>query len=130
MFLYTSWLLLPIETRMKLATQFGIKKTGPTHVADNVIQSDGYSIKDIENALTVSGIQSYINTKETDSEKLWSMLVDKINGKLPLEIEEERIQKETLDIKNIVAPEVGYSPTALAISDKPKRGRKKGSKNK
>jgi hypothetical protein len=75
MFLYSRWLSLPITTRIKIASDFGIIKKGSTHVVDNKIQSDGYVISEVEEALTVPALQKYLNTDETDMSILWSMLV-------------------------------------------------------
>ena len=81
MFLYSSWASLSLATRNKIAETFGIKKTGPTEVFANTIKSDGYAIKDIETVLTLSALQKYLGTTETDHTVLWNYLVDKIEGK-------------------------------------------------
>ncbi len=116
-FLYHDWMSLPLETRIKLADQFGIKKTSPTHVFDNRIESDGYSIRDVEKALNLPAIQSYLLTEETDLQKLWPMIVDKINGKMPPVIaptpEATPIPVET------IKQEVSQAPTAQAVEEVP-----------
>lgn len=81
-FLYSTWIKLPIETRIKIAGIFNIPKQGPTHVFNNEIQSDGYSIKEIESALTIPALQGYLGSQETDMLKLWTMLVDKVEGRV------------------------------------------------
>ncbi len=81
MILYSSWLSLSLATRHKIASEFGIVKKGPTHVADNIVKDDGYSVKDIEVALTMYNIQKYFGTTETDVTVLWSYLIDKMEGK-------------------------------------------------
>lgn len=80
-FLYSSWQRLPIVTRMKIALAFGIPKTGSTHVANDVIQADGYHIQDIEGALTIKALQTYLKTFEENTDVLWLMLVDHVEGK-------------------------------------------------
>lgn len=76
--LYGSWLRLPINLRHKIANDLGIPKKHPTHVQDNVIVSDGYDIHDVENALTVTALQTYLGVgiQETDINVLWEMLVN------------------------------------------------------
>lgn len=78
MFLYHKWLELPLQTRVKIANDFGIIKKTSTHVFNNVVQSDGYDIKDVEQALNLDALQKKFNTTETDLAVLWEWLV---NGK-------------------------------------------------
>ncbi len=61
----------------------------------NTIQSDGYSVKDVEKALTVPVLQEFLGTKEESGDKLWTMLVDKFTDK----------------------PVVSQVPTALAVPE-------------
>lgn len=97
MFLYSHWLRLPIMTRIKIAHLFNIEKKGATHVVDNQIQNDGFSVKDIESAITKDSIHSYIgDTSINDLEILFNKLVDKINEKPLLEKEEIRIVSESI----------------------------------
>jgi hypothetical protein len=72
---------LKLPVRYRIAQAFGIAKKGPTHVDSNVIVSDGYSIKEIENALNIDAMQAYLETKEQDPSKLWDMLIAKIEGR-------------------------------------------------
>ncbi len=73
------WSSLPIVTRIKLADAFGIKKTGPTHVSDNHVQSDGYRIADVETALSVEALQEFTNSRSPDQSELWALTLQKIN---------------------------------------------------
>lgn len=82
MFLFSKWLELPISTRHKIAAQFDIIKRGSTEVVGNTIKSDGYIIKEVEEALNIDALQKYIETTETDMAMLWIWLVEKIEGKL------------------------------------------------
>lgn len=70
-----------METRRKLAQAFGIAKTGSTHISDNRVISDGYDIGAIERAITVPALQAYLNTTETDHDILWTILIDKTEGR-------------------------------------------------
>lgn len=82
MFLYSAWMELNIGTRQRIAGHFGIVKRGSTEVVDNQIKSDGYNIKEIEQALNIDAIQTFLNVQETDMAKLWVRLVDKIEGRI------------------------------------------------
>lgn len=81
MVLYYQWLQLPLATRAKIAQEFGFIKKGPTEVFSNTIKSDGYLIKDIDEAITLNGLQKYLGTTETDFTILWNYLIDKIEGR-------------------------------------------------
>lgn len=82
MFLYSAWCSLSLPTRIALAEKFGIVKRGSTEVSDNTIKSDGYLIKEVEEALNVDALQKYLETEETDMKVLWTLLVNKIEGKV------------------------------------------------
>lgn len=81
MFLFSHWLSLNITTRHKIAAQFGIIKRGSTEVFNDTIKSDGYLVKEIEQALNIDALQKFIGTQETDMQKLWTWMVDKIEGR-------------------------------------------------
>lgn len=81
MILYHSWTLLPMSLRIKIAEQFGIKKLGSTEVVGNEVKSDGFKLKDIEDGLSVENLQKYLETIETDHIKLWNDMLDKMEGK-------------------------------------------------
>lgn len=78
MFMYHQWVSLPISIRHQLAHKFGIPKKGPTEVFNNEIKSDGYSLKDIEQALTIPNIQEFVESDETNHEVLWGYMLEKI----------------------------------------------------
>ena len=79
---FSNWLALPLSTRQKIATEFNIAKRGSTHVVDNKIQSDGYLVHEVENALTVEALQLYLGMMdEKDMNVLWERLVARIEGK-------------------------------------------------
>ena len=96
--LYGNWLKLPITTRIKLAEIFNIPKIGSTHVSNNTIQSDGYSVATIEENLSIPSIQKYLDTTEADYLKLWSMLIDRVEGRMIEQVVEEKV-------KEILGPE-------------------------
>lgn len=78
MFPYSLWCSLPISKRHEIAQRFNIPKVGSTEVASNVIKHDGYSVHDIDAALTLENVQRELNTEETAMPVLWDLLV---NGK-------------------------------------------------
>lgn len=82
-FPYGHWMKLPINTRIAIATQFGIAKTGQTHVSNNEIVADGYSYKDLEENLKLAKLQDFLGSKETDYSVLWGWLVELMEGKTP-----------------------------------------------
>lgn len=119
MILYSQWTDLPINIRHKIANVFGITKKGSTHVVDNEIQSDGYSIKDIEKGLSVEVLQKYLDTTETSLQKLWDELIYRATN--PTEV---RVLVSDFVVTNEPVVSKG---TAEVVK---KGGRPKGSKNK
>lgn len=117
MFAYTLWLNLSLATRNKIAKEFNIAKTSSIEVVDNYVKSDGFRVHDVENALTVQSLQSFLGTEESDMAVLWVEMVKKIESvvdvipqpKMPEPIKPEEMPKK---IQVITVPEV-----------KPKRGR-------
>lgn len=81
MFMYSHWRALPLSTRALIAARFGIAKTGPTHVVNNQIESDGYKVEAIEGALNIDAIQAFTDSKLTDVQALWDLMVAKIEGR-------------------------------------------------
>ncbi len=79
-FLYSSWINLPLSTRARIAEQFGFKKIGSTHVQDNRIISDGYQVKDIELALTKEALEAYLGVEYTFPDVMWELLIKKIEA--------------------------------------------------
>ena len=81
MFLYSQWARLPLVTRVKLASAFGIVKRGPTEVDSNQIKSDGYLLHEIETAMTKEAMEKYVGMDEKDSATLWLLVVAKAEGR-------------------------------------------------
>lgn len=119
MFLYHKWMELNINTRHAIAAQFGIEKKGSTEVFNNTIKSDGYLVKDVEQALNIDALQEYLGTHETDMMILWMWLVEKIEGK--------ELTQVNMDTTIPTVSEAKHS-TPVAVGEecnKPKRGRPK-----
>ncbi len=105
MFLYSKWLQLDLSTRNKIASEFHIQKKNSTHVQDNVVVSDGYLIKDVEQALNVDALQKYLGSVDTDMAILMDMLVDKVNPviySIQEEIVEAMVPVEIVKIEPVV----------------------------
>ncbi len=87
MFSYSRWLSTPLQTRIKIAGEFGIEKKGSVEVFNNEIKADGYYIKDVEKALSLESLQNYLDSTNDDLDNLWELLINKIEGR---EIKEPR----------------------------------------
>lgn len=81
MILYSRWCALHLATRIKIAEAFGIVKKGSTEVHSNTIKSDGYVIKDIEDALTLEAMQKYLHCQNDDVGFVFNLLIDKFEGR-------------------------------------------------
>lgn len=81
MFLYHNWIQLPLGVRNLIASQFGITKTGPTHVDSNRVTSDGYDVADVEAKLNVDAIQAYTGIESTDMAVLWGAMIERVEGR-------------------------------------------------
>lgn len=68
---YSAWLHLPIHTRHELARIFKIPKTGATEVVSNDIVRDGYSVHDIEKAITKQAMQTFLGSTMDNFQFLW-----------------------------------------------------------
>ncbi len=96
-FIYSKWLALPISTRHAVAERFHIRKTGPTHVIDNVVKDDGYAIGDIETALSA-----------VDLSDTWQEMIDKAEGRVTIpvvEIKESDIAEPDMRVEAPIAEE-------------------------
>lgn len=117
-FTYSAWIELPLNTRHKICEVLGIKKIRPTHVSSNKVVDDGYNIKDIETALSLQNLQDYLGTTINDIDTLWTLLIDKVEGK---------VQHPTLVIPEEVLEVAKTMPSVLVPK---KRGRPKKNENK
>lgn len=83
---YSEWCALTLPVRMQLAQQFGIAKTGSTHVANNQVVSDGYKVEEIENALSIEAMQMFTGSSSKDPSELFAGCVAKLTA--PLDVVE------------------------------------------
>jgi len=105
MILYSKWLDLPINIRHEIARIFSISKKNPTHVQDNVVVSDGYTVKDVESALSVANIQDYLQDYVFDDINiLFDTLVYRIENPIVLPPKEEIPDIEPIVTKLEVKP--------------------------
>lgn len=128
MFLYSKWTELPITARIKLANDFGIPRIRSVHVSDNRIVDDGYDLKAVEKALAVEKLQVYLNSKETDTDKLWELLVAKAEGRETVATQEETFtilpQEEQAQFNKEYEDRTGLKAPSQELPKK-KRGRPK-----
>lgn len=124
LFLYGKWLSLDLPTRTKIAQQFGIAKTLPTHVQSDQVVQDGYKVQDIEGAISVAALQEYTGVESVDMEALWDLMVAKItsNGEIvtPEPVVVEPVVTEpvvTPDPTPVVEPEVA-APKKKVVAKK------------
>ncbi len=80
MILYSSWLKLPLDVRHKIAHQFGIAKSKPTHVSDNRVVEDGFRVEDVEASLNLEAMRTFVGIDHTDMNTLFDLVVAKIKG--------------------------------------------------
>lgn len=80
--MYAKWFSLPLSIRSQIATKFGVAKTGPTHVQDNRVVSDGYKFEEVERALNVKAMKEFVGIDSTDDmATLMDLVVAKIEGR-------------------------------------------------
>lgn len=124
--MYGNWLRLSVSTRHTLAHAFGIKKTNPTHVVDNVVKDDGYPISDVENKLSVEAMQKYTGSMETAEDALWRLTVDKAEGRVPV-VPVSLGGNGTGAVVQVLSPQVMIEDnvtqtiTVQAVNDAPKK---------
>lgn len=75
-FLYSKWVALPLPTRHAIAVVLNIKKTGPTHVSDNRVIDDGYTLDAVEQALQPENIKEVLGI-DGEPEELWDALISR-----------------------------------------------------
>ncbi len=81
--------------RIAIATQFGISKTGSTHVSNNEIADDGYKVVDIETGLSRENLQNFLETDETDLETLWNFMLAKM---FPEDVDEATADRQIAEV--------------------------------
>lgn len=94
---YSKWVGLSLPTRQKIAQQFGIAKHRSTSVINNVVADDGYNVHDVENALTIEALQTFLHSKETDILFLFEHLVSVAEGRAVIEIVEVNVPVKSED---------------------------------
>lgn len=107
---------LPIGSRVAIAAQFGIAKTGSTHVVGDRIQDDGYKIQDIDNALTSEAMKEFLGVEHADHEALFDLLIAKFEkGVTPIPDE-----SPTIPSNDPVPPLESPEPAPKKLGRKPK----------
>lgn len=107
-FLYSRWLELSLATRQVIAREFGIAKSGPTHVQDNRIVSDGFDIKTVESAL---------EAHEAD----WDNIVARAEGRF-IEVKTEELPPEIKPVAAAIEAMIEPKKKQTRAATKPKKG--------
>ncbi len=92
------WVSLPNEVRFRIRHLFKIPQSGNVFVNDGKIETDGTTVEDFK-ALTVEKMQDYLESKETDFNKLFDLVVKKIqepiiNANPTEDVKETIVQKK------------------------------------
>jgi hypothetical protein len=114
---YSLWMGTPFITRVKIAQQFGIAKLRATHVSDNVVVDDGYNAKDIESAMNVEAMQAFLESKDTDVDTLFALVVERIENPVITVVSEPIVE---------VSPELAASnakPEKIRIDENPSKAK-------
>jgi hypothetical protein len=137
MILYSRWCALSLDTRHKIASAFGIPKKGSTEVVSNQIKSDGFSVEDIEKALTVESIQDYLKSGFTDKDdlaSLWDKLLAQIESGIEPGVEKAKTEAVSVlpaaEAKQFKKEHKARVKTAKASEKKAKTNTKKNAKAK
>lgn len=70
-----TWLSLPTETKLALRNAFDIPRSGYVEVNDGRVLCDGTMMEDLM-YLTTEKMQEYLNSKETDFNLLFNLVVE------------------------------------------------------
>ena len=81
------WLSLPIETRLKLKEAFSIKRSGGTHVAGGVVQTDGYTPKDLS-VLNITTLKEYTGLESDNFVELFKATLIKLENRYETEADQ------------------------------------------
>lgn len=80
---YQVWLALPMETRVKLASLFGVVKTGRVTVeyraTGPIVTADGYTPDDLR-AITLAKLQTILTTEDTNFYELVEVVIENIDA--------------------------------------------------
>lgn len=76
------WLELPQSTRVKLASDFNLVRSGSSEVIDHRVVSDGYTFRDLQK-ISVELMRSYLNitSDESDFYKLFKLVLQSYETK-------------------------------------------------
>ncbi len=75
------WVRLPHLVKERIAKDFGILRSGASHVVDGVVQADGYTDRDLA-VLNVANLKNHLNSDAEDIFILWNTLVKKVQAEL------------------------------------------------
>lgn len=114
------WLALSDTVRNALAKEFGLTRSSPVHVIDNVVETDGYTVNDLK-GISIEKMQAFTGSS---SEKFYELITLSITKLTPdvteekADVQEEKPSDETSEIEG-----------AVSVGVKETRGRKKTQKD-
>lgn len=73
------YMALPKEARAKVRAAFGLKRSGPVEVVQNVVVSDGTTAEDCME-VTAERLRGFLGVEEGEFAALWEAAVDRITG--------------------------------------------------
>lgn len=112
------WQELPMHTRLALAQQFGIHKSGSVHVIDSRIVQDGYTLQEIQNKLTPDAVREWTGSTVEDINELWDEMVAKAEGRTVTVIDDGAVEKE---VETAIQPEVSVEEPVAVPNFQPKK---------
>ncbi len=76
-----TWVSLPNEVRYRIRALFDIPRSSNTVVSDGMIETDGTTAEDFK-SLTISKMQTYLETTEDNFHKLFDLVVARVIDEL------------------------------------------------
>src|SRR5258708_4252869 len=124
---HSLWRTVPSDTRMAIERQFGVKRSGPSHVSDGKLVDTGNSDEDLK-VLTVEKMQEFLGSAEGDIFKLFSMVVDKCTKKeislAKVETPPDAIEQNGITYVRYIAPKVEITTPAFPTDYVKPKGKK------
>lgn len=118
------WLELPQSTRVKLASDFNLTRSGNTEVVDHVVMTDGYTHQDLSR-ISISTIESHLGITNSglDFYTLFGKLLNLYEGKTQEPIQGGSIETAETDRGNEAVEPVHEGSVLPDVVEKPKKRR-------
>jgi hypothetical protein len=91
------WLQIPMPIRLRMIGEFGLRRTNGAEVVDGRVVNDGYSESEINEKITMSKMQAFVESKETDFITLVNAVIAKITEELAKKEEEMTLKRQEED---------------------------------